>query len=69
MNTRALKYETIQESETEILSKTSYKGQEIQRIRGKDKYGPTNNTCWTWNGIWFGRLNELLEVIDERVKL
>lgn len=68
MNTRQLKYRTIESLDFMVVDETCYKGQRIQRHRGIDEHGLKNNTLFIWKGIRFKKVSVIMEIIDNQIK-
>lgn len=66
-NTRELSYKLKGDEGILTVCTAEYRGHEIERVTGYDKFGPLKKSYWRWDNRNFSQLKQLKTAIDLRV--
>ena len=66
-NTRELSYKLKSNDGFLTVCSAEYRGYEIERVTGYDKFGPLKKSYWRWDNRNFSQLKQLKTAIDLRV--
>lgn len=69
IDTRELTYKLKAKDGFLTVCSAEYRGYEIERLNGSDKFGPLKKVYWRWDNRNFSQLKQLKAAIDLRLLL